>query len=69
MARTGLRHNAAQQPADGENKGAVELNWSFPLAGQIKGVIQCFYGYGETLLDYNEIDQRIGFGFLLADWL
>lgn len=53
----------------GENKGAVELNWSFPLAGQIKGVIQYFYGYGETLLDYNELDQRIGFGFLLADWL
>lgn len=53
----------------GENKGAVELNWSFPLAGQLKGMIQYFYGYGETLLDYNELDQRIGLGFLLADWL
>jgi phospholipase A1 len=51
------------------NKGAVELDWSFPLAGQVKGFVQYFYGYGETLLDYNELDQRFGVGFLLADWL
>jgi phospholipase A1/A2 len=52
-----------------ENHGAIELDWSFPLHKQIKGYVQYFYGYGETLLDYNEIDQRIGVGFLLADWI
>ncbi len=50
------------------NKGALELNWSFPLSGQIKGFVQYFTGYGETLLDYNEKDERIGIGFLLANW-
>jgi phospholipase A1/A2 len=52
-----------------ENRSAVELDWSFPLTKQVKGFVQYFYGYGETLLDYNEIDQRVGLGFLLADWL
>jgi phospholipase A1/A2 len=52
-----------------ENRSGVELDWSFPLYKNIKGYVQYFYGYGETLLDYNECDQRIGAGFLLADWL
>ena len=52
-----------------ENHGAIELGWSFPMTRDIKGYLQYFYGYGETLLDYNEVDERIGLGFLLADWL
>ncbi len=52
-----------------DSKGAVELDWSFPLAGPVKGFVQYFDGYGETLLDYNERDTRIGIGFLLADWI
>lgn len=52
-----------------ENRGAVELDWSFPLGRSFKGFIQYFYGYGETLLTYNEKSQRVGLGFLLADWL
>ena len=51
------------------NKGALELNWAFPLAGQLKGFVQFFTGYGETLLDYDETDERIGIGLLLADWV
>lgn len=52
-----------------DNYGAVELNWSFPLQKQLRGYVQYFYGYGETLLDYNERDERIGIGFMLADWI
>lgn len=54
---------------DRDSRGAMELNWSFPLVQQIKGYVQYFNGYGETLLTYNEQNQRIGIGFLLADWL
>lgn len=61
-------NSAAAERLDG-NKSAIELDWSFPLAGQIKGFVQYFCGYGETLLDYNELDQRLGVGFLLADWI
>ena len=52
-----------------DNRGAIELDWTFPLTRQLKGFMQFFNGYGETLLTYNESDQRIGVGFLLADWL
>lgn len=52
-----------------DNRGAIELDWTIPLTSQIKGFVQYFNGYGETLLTYNESDQRLGVGFLLADWL
>ena len=52
-----------------ENRGSAEIDWSFPMGKQLKGFIQYFVGYGETLLTYNESNQRIGAGFLLADWL
>jgi len=54
---------------DCDSRGAMKLNWSFPLVGQIKGYVQYFNVYDETLLTYNEQDQRIGICFLLADWL
>ena len=54
-----------------ENRGAIELNWSFPLWGtdRIKGYVQYFNGYGQTLIDYNASASTLGAGFLLTDWL
>ncbi len=52
-----------------DNKGALQLNWSFPMGRRIKGYVYYFNGYGETLLDYNHASHRLGFGFLLTDWL
>lgn len=52
-----------------DNKGAIELGWSFPLAGGLKGYVQYFNGYGESLLDYNHPNTRLGAGFMLNDWL
>ncbi|MER2490959.1 phospholipase A [Catenovulum sediminis] len=52
-----------------ENKGYLEMNWSFPLpASQLKGFVQYSTGYGESLIDYNHKVNRISLGFLLADW-
>jgi len=55
----------------GDNRGAVQFDWSFPLPGtdRIKGYVQYFNGYGECLMDYNASSSRLGAGFLLTDFL
>ncbi|MCO6440966.1 MAG: phospholipase A [Nitrococcus mobilis] len=50
-------------------RGAVQLNWVFPLGGPLNGYLQWFYGYGESLLDYDHVNNRISLGFSLLDWL
>ena len=49
--------------------GAVEVEGSFPIGQKLKGYVQYFYGYGESLIDYNARTSRFGIGILLSDWL
>jgi phospholipase A1 len=42
--------------------GAVTLGWAFPLTTNLKGYVQAFSGYGQSLIDYNYSQKSLGFG-------
>jgi phospholipase A1/A2 len=52
----------------GENKGAVELGWHWPLRGDLKGYARVFSGYGDSLIDYNHNQTTVGIGASLVQW-
>lgn len=51
-----------------DNRGALELGWTFPLNHKLKGYVQYFNGYGESLIDYNRYQERFGVGIKISDW-
>lgn len=59
-----LRNNLKLQ----RNRGAMQLGWSFPLTPKLKGYVQWFYGFGESLVDYKVRQNALGAGVQLLDW-
>ncbi|WP_306396833.1 phospholipase A [Telluria beijingensis] len=47
------------------DKGAVQLGWAFPLAGPVKGYINAFAGYGQSMIDYNYFQRSVGAGVIV----
>lgn len=47
--------------------GGAELGWSYPLTEHVRFYTQLFSGYGESLIDYNHRQTRLGVGITLND--
>jgi phospholipase A1 len=48
------------------DRGATQIAWAFPLAPRLRGYMQLFAGYGQSLIDYNYFQRTIGLGVLIA---
>jgi len=61
MARHSLR-------GGDRSRGALEFDWGFPISNQLRGHLQVFDGYGESMIDYDHRATYVGFGISVLDW-
>lgn len=47
--------------------GGAELGWSYPITRNVRFYTRVFSGYGESLIDYNFRQTRVGVGVMLND--
>lgn len=52
-----------------KNRGWGEFEFTFPLGRRFLGFIQYYEGYGHSLIEYDQYQRRIGFGFKITDYL
>lgn len=57
-----LRNNLS-----GDNHGAMELGWSFPISSNLRGQLKYFKGYGHSLIDYNVDLEVFALGIVFTD--
>lgn len=60
-----LRHSLR---GGSRSHGSARFSWSFPMAGNLRGYMEVFKGYGESLIDYNHNATYLGLGVSLLDW-
>ena len=60
-----LRHSLR---GGSRSRGSGEFDWVFPISGSLQGYLQVFSGHGESLVDYNLRQTKLGLGVAIAGW-
>jgi phospholipase A1 len=60
-----LRHSLR---SGSRSRGSAQLEWVFPLSEALHGYLQVFSGQGESLVDYNVRQTKLGLGITIAGW-
>ncbi len=67
--QSSLKAKLGQDLRGGErSRGSAQLDWVFPLSGALHGYFQAFSGQGESLVDYNHRQTKLGLGVTIAGW-
>jgi phospholipase A1 len=61
----GYEYSALLRRNFSTNHGAVQASVAFPLVVNLKGYVQAFAGYGQSLIDYNYAQKSLGLGILM----
>lgn len=48
--------------------GSMQLDYGFPINNLLRGHVQVFDGYGESMIDYNHRATYVGVGVSLLEW-
>lgn len=62
-------HGQHSLRAGSNNYGNIELDWAFPIHGNLTGYFQFFHGYGDAMIDYNQIHTIGGIGIVFSGTL
>jgi len=60
-----LRHSLR---SGARSRGSAQLEWWVPLDGPLKLYLQWFNGYGESMVDYNIRQNKVGVGVSMIGW-
>ncbi len=63
------KHTFGLMVRPGTEEYGVEASWSWQVTDLLRLYTQYYYGYGESLVDYNAKTSRIGVGIMFNDFL
>ncbi len=61
----GYEYSALMRRNFDTKHGAIQLGLAFPLVVNLKGYVQAFSGYGQSLIDYNYAQKSLGVGIMM----